>query len=252
MSEAIEYYIPAEDEPSVFCSAVNVNEYGSARYDTSYWSWANWFNAKQKAEYFASWKEKNPGQPVFLCPPSWFATHDPIAMGLGLIVRLREELKANRMPGPPVFDPAPTMFIGDTRQISLRWVLQHARDNNVTPEEAALVAEQERDMGGLTLDNQEYWRDRWWKDILTLPGYGYPIWRYTSDKDVVAVPYLLMPGPRSESIVIVQVHEKNPNISYKLVTIREKGGEVVGEFTGYEGFGQQQLTALLNTFWAGF
>jgi hypothetical protein len=61
-----------------------------------------------------------------------------------------------------------------------------------------------------------------------------------------------MPGPRSESIVIVQVHEKNPNISYKLVTIRQKGGEVVGEFTGYEGFGQQQLTTLLNTFWAGF
>jgi hypothetical protein len=249
MSEVQQFYIPAEDEPSVFSSSVNVREHGSASYNDDQWGWPRWFDRKQQAAYFASWREKNPGKPITHCPPSWFATHDPASMGIGLIVRLREELKS---PDYPVFDPAPAMFIGDTRQISLRWVLQYARDNNMSPESAVLVAEHERDLGGLTLDNQTYWHDRWWKDIMELPGIGYPIWRYKVGPETVAVPYLLLPGPVSESIVIVRVHEKNPNITYKLVTIKQKGGEVVGEFTGYEGFDQKQLTALLHTFWAGF
>jgi hypothetical protein len=238
--EVAEYYIPAEDEPSVF------------RSDNNYWAWPLWFDARQRGAYYADWKEKNPDKPMYHCPPAWFALQDPIMESVKLIKRLRNELQPNWLPDPPVFDPAPTMFIGDTRKISLRWVLQYARDNNMSPESAVLVAEHERDLSGLTLDNQEYWQDRWWKDIMALPGIGYPIWRYKVGPETVAVPYLLLPGPISESIVIVQVHEKNPKITYKLVTIKQKGGEFVGEFTGYEGFGQEQLTALLHTFWAGF
>lgn len=249
MSEVQQFYIPAEDEPSVFSSSVNVREHGSASYNDDQWGWPRWFDRKQQADYFASWREKNPGKPITHCPPSWFATHDPASMGISLIVRLREELKS---PDYPVFDPTPAMFIGDTRQISLRWVLETARANKLTPEAVVATAEAERDRDGLTLHNQDLWQESWWKTIMALPGIGYPIWRYTAGKDIVAIPFLLLPGPLSKSIVIVRVHEKNPNITYKLVTISWKGGDVVGEFTGYEGFNQEQLTALLHTFWAGF
>jgi hypothetical protein len=252
MSKENTYYIPAEDEPSVFSSDVHVNEHGSCSYTHDRWAWPLWFNAKQKAAYYADWKAKNPDAPIYHCPPPWFALQCPVTEGIALIKRLREELKPNWMQGPPVFDPVPTMFIGDTRQISLRWVLQYARDNNMSPESAVLVAEHERDLGGLALNDQDVWQGHWWKYIMGLPGIAYPIWRYKDGYENVAVPYLLMPGAVSESIVIVRVHEKNPNITYKLVTIRQKGGEVVGEFTGYEGFDREQLDVLLKSFRAGF
>ena len=257
--EATAYYIPAEDEPSVFSSDVHVNEHGSMSYN-ELWGWPRWHEAKDRKEYYEKWREKNPDASAWHCPPFGLASFrtEPGCIGRDLIIRLRNELKPNWLPEPPVFDPAPTMFIGDTRQISLRWVLQYARDNNMPPESAVLVAEQERDLGGLTLYDQQAWQGResyvghWWKDILALPGVAYPIWRYKPGEYYVADPYLLLPGQGSGSIVIVRVHEKNPQITYKLVTISQKGGEVVGEFTGYEGFDRKQLQTLLKSFWAGF
>lgn len=243
------YYIPAEDEPSVFSSDASIRECGSASFNDR-WTWPLWFKAKQIKEHCAEWREKNPDASAWHCPPMMFA-QDPVNTGINLARLLRNQLKAS-WAEPPVFDPPPTMFIGDTRKISLRWVLQYARDNNMDPSEAALVAEHERDLGGLTLNDQAAWKGQWWKEIMELPGIGYPIWRYKDGHEHVAIPFLLMPGPLSESIVIVRVHEKNPNISYKLVTIRQKGGEVVGEFTGYEGFDRVELDSLLKSFRAGF
>lgn len=242
------FYIPAEDEPSVFSSAVEARECGSGSYNHEQWFWPRWYKAKKRREYHEHWRAGNPNKPAINCPP-FFDTDDDASAGLRLIVRLRKELESTDYPN---FYPKPAMFIGDTRKISLRWVLQYARDNNMPPGSAALVAEHERDLGGLTLDQQEFWLERWWKRIMELPGISYPIWRYKDGRENVAVPYLLMPGPLSESIVIVQGHEKNPNITYKLVTIKQKGGEVVGEFTGYEGFDREELNKLLESFWAGF
>jgi len=245
------FYIPDEDEPSVFSSSVTVREYGIASYNDDQWGWPRWFKKKSSREYHEMWKAKNPDKPTSHCPPFGFCNPmrpDPASVGIGLIMLLREELKA---PDYPTFESA-TMFIGDTRQISLRWVLQYARDNNMSPESAVLVAEHERDQSSLTLDAQEIWQESWWKTIMELPGIAYPIWRYVAGYERVAIPYLLMPGPSSESIVIVRVHEKNPNITYKLVTISQKGGEVVGDFTGYEGFDREMLNQLLKGFWAGF
>lgn len=250
-SEENTYYIPAEDEPSVFGSCVVItHKSGSGSFNQDLWTWPKWRKEKLWKKHYEHWQAKNPDSPFTHCPPRFGADHTE-SEGLKLIVRLREELQAS-WAEPPVFDPAPTMFIGDTRQISLRWVLQYARDNNMSPDSAALVAEHERDLGGLTLLDQEQWWHYWWKQIMELPGIAYPIWRYKNGEHHVAIPYLLMPGPVSESIVIVRVHEKNPNITYKLVTITRKGGEVVGEFTGYEGFDREQLRSLLNSFWAGF
>lgn len=259
MNNDTPFYIPDEDEPSVFSSNVHVNEHGSMSYN-ELWGWPRWYRTKDCKAYYKKWREKNPDAPIHHCPPFGLISFgaEPESIGRDLIIRLRNELQLDWLLDSPVFDPAPTMFIGDTRQISLRWVLQYARDNKVPPESAVLVAEHERDLGGLTLYDQEAWQGReahmghWWKDILALPGIAYPIWRYKEGHEHVAIPYLLMPGPLSESIVIVRVHEKNPNISYKLVTIRQKGGEVVGEFTGYEGFDRNQLQVLLKSFWAGF
>lgn len=253
MSEAQQFYIPAEDEPSVFGSCVHAHpmssgRLGSGSYDPEQWFWPRWYKAKKQRAFHERWRADHPNKPVLNYPP-FFDVENYGSTGLELIVRLRKEVESADY---PAFYPAPAMFIGDTRKISLRWVLEYARANEITPDEAVVIAEMERDRDGLTLDNQDDWRDRWWKDIMELPGIGYPIWQYTSSKDIVAIQYLLMPGPLSESIVIVQKHDTNPNISYKLVTIKQKGGEFVGEFTGYEGFDRKQLNALLETFWTGF
>jgi hypothetical protein len=247
------FYIPDEDEPSVFGSCVNVStmangHLASGSFDQEHWYWPTWLKAKKRRQHLERWRSANPDAPALHYPP-FFDADSYESIGLNLIVRLRTELKE---PDYPVFAPTPTMFIGDTRKISLRWVLQYARDNQMDPNEAVLVAEHERDLGGLTLNSQPAWKGQWWKEIMELPGIGYPIWRYKDGHENVAIPYLLMPGPLSESIVIVRVHEKNPNISYKLVTIRQKGGEVVGEFTGYEGFDRVELDGLLKSFRAGF
>jgi hypothetical protein len=250
MNKDTPFYIPDEDEPSVFSSAVRAdNDYpGSGGFNHHLWGWPNWRREKRWKRHFEHWRAKNPDANPLHCPPS-FGSDTTSSEGLKLIVRLRSEIQD---PDYPVFDPAPTMFIGDTRQISLRWVLQTAKTTGISPDEAVLIAEKERDLGGLTLHDQDQWQSYWWKKIMELPGLTYPIWRYQDGRHYVAVPYLLLPGPASETIVIYRVHEKNPNITYKLVTIRQRGGEVVGEFTGYEGFDREQLDTLLNTFWAGF
>jgi hypothetical protein len=244
------FYIPDEDEPSVFGSCVTARKCGSGSYNEHLWTWPKWRKEKRWRIHHENWRAKNPDAPAWHCPPC-FGSDNSTSEGLKLINRLREELQ----PGwteYPVFDPAPTMFIGDTRQISLRWVIQTVRETGKSVDEVVLDAEKERDRFGLTLHNQEDWQNYWWKQIMELPGIGYPIWRYKNGYEHVATPYLLLPGPLSETIVIVRVHEKNPNITYKLVTIKQKGGEVVGEFTEYEGFDREQLGKLLNTFWAGF
>jgi hypothetical protein len=248
MSEVQALYVPAEDEPSVFSSDVHARGCGSGSYNHERWWWPVWFKAKKRRAYYEQWRAGNPNKPSWNCTP-FFDTDDDASAGLSLIVRLRKEVES---PGYPAFYPTPAMFIGDTRKISLRWVLEYARANEITPDEAVVVAELERDRDGLTLDKQDLWQERWWKEIMELPMIGYPIWRYTEGPDAKAVLYQLLPGPISESIVITQVHEKNPNITYKLVTIKQKGGEVVGEFTGFEGFDREQLNKLLCSFWAGF
>lgn len=248
-SEAAGYYIPDEDEPSVFGSCVTVtHKSGSGHFNEDLWTWPKWRKEKRWRQHYENWRAKNPDAPNTHCPP-YFGSDTSTSEGLKLIVRLREELQ---VPGYPIFEQQPTMFIGDTRQISLRWVVQYARDNNMSPDSAVLVAEHERDLGGLTLFDQDQWRDYWWKQIMQLPGIGYPIYRYKEGREVVADSYLLVPGPTSETIAIGKVEGACRDIFNTLVVINKAGGEIVGKFTGYEGFDRGQLKLLLNSFWAGF
>lgn len=109
-------YIPAEDEPSIFSEHNNGIPI----------EWPSWYLHK---------KEAGEGRTIMLYPlrtPSY----ELLEKARALRLRLREELYGFDVELPP--EP-PSLYAKGSDYISLRWVLDTARRERMSPEEAMLL-----------------------------------------------------------------------------------------------------------------
>jgi hypothetical protein len=109
-------YTPSADEPSVFSDK-----------DTGVpIEWTSWFSHIQ---VFG----RDSGRPYSLKRPNY----DVVSVAVELRNRIREELLTQRVTLPP---RPPSMYVAGTDYISLAWVLDVARRDHLTPEEAMQLA----------------------------------------------------------------------------------------------------------------
>lgn len=131
-------YVPSPDEPSVFTHDVN----------TPPLIWTRWDTARRSKDHYK--KQKPCTNITGLVPFCDFGVDRYPSVQKDL----REQLKAGYKPPP---GPERSMFIRNTRKISLLWVLSECTSRNVSPETVMKEALAVRDVHGATVYDGEKW-----------------------------------------------------------------------------------------------